>query len=77
MNLFRKKSQPPTEPSAPAPSTDSLILAEQELDSATHECLALDEERRAWGLRRENANTRFGRALANYHLERDRAEKTA
>jgi|HubBroStandDraft_1064217.scaffolds.fasta_scaffold07015_8 hypothetical protein len=78
MNLFRKKPQPRTEPApAPAAPVNPLILAEQELDAATGECLRLDEERRAWAAKREGANTRFNAALTAYHVALDKAEQIA
>jgi hypothetical protein len=76
MNLFKKKSQSQTKP-APAPEPNRLATAEQELDSATALCLALDQERRDWARKREDANLRFNNALARYHAALDQAEKTA
>jgi hypothetical protein len=76
MNLFRKKPQPVrTEP--PAPEPNRMAAAESELDSATALCLALDQERRDWARKREDANLRFNNALARYHAALDQAEKTA
>jgi hypothetical protein len=80
LNLFsRKKPQSvQTEPApAPAPVPDPLVTAEAELDSATALCLALDQERRDWARKREDANLRFNNALARYHAALDQAEKTA
>jgi hypothetical protein len=79
MNLFLKSKPVQTEPvPAPAPEPLSpLAAAESELDEATALCLALDQERRDWAAKRENANRRFNDALAHYHAALDQAERTA
>ncbi|MGA9785777.1 MAG: hypothetical protein WBQ40_04290 [Candidatus Sulfotelmatobacter sp.] len=75
MSLFKRKQLPHIKPVAPAP--DPLIVAERELDVATALCLSLDQERRDWAAKRENANRRFNDALAHYHAALDQAERTA
>jgi hypothetical protein len=72
MQLFKQKPPAQTETAGPVPAPVSpLADAESELDAATAECLALDQQRRDWAAKRENANRRFNNALARYHVALD------
>ena len=76
MNLFWKRTQLIEPAVEPAPVAESAMqIAERELDAATADCLRLDEERRAWGRKREEANYKFNSALTSYHAALDAAER--
>jgi hypothetical protein len=68
MNLFWKKTQPPTEPAEPEPAVVLRFTAALEkLEAARLRCAELDQQARDWPGRREAAARAFREALEHYN----------